>query len=229
MHAGQTNEGDGQGQAEPAYALEPAAAELYLHAASCVRNFGDFHLAISAGPDQVRLVMRLMVDPAFRALPWSKAHLWVIEDTPGRADGAFAEMAEILGDHAGIPQSHLHPVPESDDPVGDYERALRETLAWREKGHDRLDYALLGLRPDSQPDGWSGGDDPDRLALARDWGAVGMTARLLRATRLIGVVATGPAVARAVGHLTERRPSRFDLIHPVGGMMRWYLDAEACP
>jgi len=85
-----------------------------------------------------------------------------------------------------------------------------------------------------EPDGRLAGVDPaeerasehERLVLPASRG-LSMTKRLINATRLITVVATG---AHAGGHLRgfgSRDGGAFP--SPIGGALRWYLDREACP
>ena len=53
------------------------ASDLIVHSTNCVRQFGDFHLALSGGRTPFPLYERLMYDPRFRILPWQRTHLWM--------------------------------------------------------------------------------------------------------------------------------------------------------
>ena len=57
--------------------VDAVAADLLIQAHNCVRTFGDFHLALSGGTTPVLLYQRLMIDPAYRELPWTRTHLWI--------------------------------------------------------------------------------------------------------------------------------------------------------
>jgi hexose-6-phosphate dehydrogenase len=210
--------------------LDAVAAEVYLLALMCVRRFGDFHLALSSGRFQERLVRQLMIDPSVRALPWNKTHVWAISDRPDDAGAsAFRSVTGLLAGQAGIPRGNLHePEHHRSDPSREYERRLQRTLAWREKGQDRLDLALMVVEGDGSMAGFHPSDETlasdDRLVVEARSG-LAMTARLLNASRLIAVVATG---SEAGGRLLDDKGIR-SFPKPVGGYLRWYLDREACP
>ncbi|TVQ34379.1 MAG: hypothetical protein EA376_00235 [Phycisphaeraceae bacterium] len=135
--------------------IDAIASDLVIHAHNCVRAFGDFHLALSGGPAAEPLYMRLMTDPSYRNLPWRRTHLWLVEERRvGFEDerSAFRRIRETIVDHSGIPPEQTHPIfPLADDADERYEAELRETLGWREKGHDRLDFALLTVDPAPAP------------------------------------------------------------------------------
>ena len=61
-------------------ATDALLADLFIHATNCVRAFGDFHLAVSAGEEIEPALMRLMYDPGFREFPWTRT----IRDAAGR-------------------------------------------------------------------------------------------------------------------------------------------------
>ncbi|MAY73252.1 MAG: hypothetical protein CMJ31_00735 [Phycisphaerae bacterium] len=216
--------------------VEPLAAELYLHAGSCVRNFGDFHLACSVGPAQVAVVMRLMVDPAYRWLPWNRTHLWIVEDRVVPVDhpeSSMRQLVELVSDHAGIPERQIHAPPTGEGAAATYERELQSTLAWREKGQDRLDYALLALDRDGGVGGAGvvgadGGDHLFRRFEAEAGPSIAATPELIRSSRLIAIVASGAEAASGVRLVVDGRSDAIARIRPVGGAMRWYVDGEAC-
>lgn len=209
--------------------LDAAGSDLFMQATECVRAFGDFHLALSAGALQDRLYMRLMVDPKFRALPWARTHLWLVGEgacSPATPGSAYAELRETLVDHAGLPLEQAHPIEgDREDATDAYERELRETLAWREPGHDRLDCVVLAARGGAF-EGWAAGGDVDgRLVLPDAARGVALSPRFLNAARLIVVLASG---AGGRGRLDTGAIASVGL-DPVGGDLRWYLDETALP
>ncbi len=207
-------------------ALDAAGSDLYTHATECVRAFGDFHLALSVGDLQDRLYVRLMVDPKFRDLPWARTHLWLASEgacSPASPGSAYSALRETLVDHAGLPLEQAHPI-EGDraDAAGAYENEIRETLAWREPGHDRLDCVVLAAAGGSI-EGWSGGDGPGDLVRKDAADGVCLTRRLVNSARLIIVLASGagaraPLDAPALGCIG---------LKPIGGALNWYLDSDA--
>ena len=93
--------------------IDKLAAELVIHAENCVRQFGDFHLALSGGPDPVPLYERLMYDPNYRRLPWRRTHLWIVDERCVPFDDKrsnFRVISEIIVDHADIPHEQVHPI-----------------------------------------------------------------------------------------------------------------------
>jgi 6-phosphogluconolactonase len=233
--------------------LDTLAADVVVQAANCVRKFGDCHLALSGDPLLEPLYERLMYDPNCRSLPWRRTHLWVVDEAAVGFDdprSAFRRIRETIVDHSDIPPEQVHPIfPLGEDPAAHYESQLREVLAWRERGQDRLDVALLAAGGDGTIAGLSpcssalleaarlvaltaSGEQraPDSRGAAPP-PRVTMTLPLLNATRFIGVIATGADRAEVVRRLVEghdpfdRLPARG--LHPTGGALRWYLDADA--
>jgi 6-phosphogluconolactonase len=199
-----------------------------------------------------------MYDPAYRELPWRRTHLWIVDERRVPFDDErsnFKMINEIIGDHSDIPREQIHPIfAMADDAALQYERALQETLAWREKGQDRLDYVLLGMGDD----GHTASLFPHSPALREEMRLVAlnagptvtppdrvtMTYRMLNASRLLSVMVTGTGKRPALGRVESawrsgrakeqgREGAAEELpilgISPIGGELRWYLDYEACP
>lgn len=191
--------------------VDAIAADLCIHAHNCVRTFGAFHIALSGGSTPVPLYRRLMYDPNYRGLPWTRTHLWIVDERRVSFEDErsnFKMIRELLGDHSGIPPEQVHPMfalaPDADD---EYERVLREELGWRERGQDRLDYVLLGMGSDGHTASLFPGShalmaelDPNaqqRLVRINEGPGVTppdrltMTLRLINASRLIALMVTG--------------------------------------
>lgn len=236
---------------DPDDLIDVLGSELLLHARTCVRAFGDFHLALSGGSTPEPLYKRLMYDPPLREMPWKRTHLWIVDErrvpeTDNRSN--FKMIREYIVDHSGIPEDQVHPVPVGlDDPATAYEQTLREVLGWREKGHDRLDCCLLGMGDDAHTASLFPGSpaqSEDERLIANNSGPsvtppdrVTMTYRLINASRLIAVMVTGQkkrTMLARVAAASERGDGNLaELpilgIRPVGGELRWYLDGDACP
>jgi len=240
--------------------IDALAADLVIHAENCVREFGDFHVALSAGPEFERLYTRLMYDPNYRRIPWRRTHLWFVHERCVPRDderSSYRMIREILGDHADIPPEQFHPIDAgAPRPDADYESLIRDVLAWREKGQDRLDYVLLtmgaggetaGMPPDAAAfsDDPADGDEPPpgeamsqshrlvrRVATAGEADRIALAPSFLNVARLVAVLVTGAAAADAVERLARRAAAPGEMpiskIAPVNGELKWYLDALAC-
>lgn len=226
--------------------IDKLAADLVVHAENCVREFGDFHLALSGGSTPQPLYERLMYDPNYRRLPWRRTHLWIVDERCVPFDNErsnFRMISEIIGDHSDVPPEQVHPIfatsPTADV---DYERALRDTLGWREKGQDRLDFVLLGMGGDGHTASVfpcasavrersrlvvreiaESADPPERIT---------MTLPLINAARFIAVMVTGESKAGMLQRvaLGSDPPEELPIkgVRPLSGELRWYLDAQAC-
>lgn len=226
--------------------IDKLAADMVVHAENCVRTFGDFHLALSGGSTPQPLYERLMYDPNYRRLPWRRTHLWIVDERCVPFDDPrsnFRFIEETIVDHSDIPRNQVHPIfatsPTADV---DYERDLRETLAWREKGQDRLDYVLLGMGAD----GHTASLFPHSDALREEARLVRfvehrsadpphritMTLPLLNSARFIAVLVAGAAKSAMLQRIALGDDSVDDVpikgVSPLNGELKWYLDAAAC-
>lgn len=225
---------------------DAVASDLVAQATACVRQFGDFHLALSGGRTPFPLYERLMYDPRFRMLPWRRTHLWLVDErcVPFESElSNFGRIKDVIVDHADIPPEQVHPMLATlPDAAERYERAMREALGWRPKGHDRLDYAMIGMGPDGHTASIFPGSPaltaPERLVLAVPAPTtvapavprITLTLRTLNASRLVAALVVGADKAGmlrevAAGAPAERVPIAG--VRPVGGEVRWYLDSAA--
>ncbi len=226
--------------------FESLASDLLSHAFNCVREFGDFHLALSGGQTPFPLYRLLMIDPRWRGFPWRRTHLWVVDErrVPFTAPQSnWRQIEELIVEHADIPREQTHPIEATEpDAAVRYEAKLRETLAWREKGHDRLDFVLLGMGDN----GHTASLFPhtavlhERERLVADCDGptvtppprVTMTYPLINGARFIAVLVAGAAKASMLKRVAAGKDTFEDLpimgIKPVGGELRWYLDGPAC-
>jgi 6-phosphogluconolactonase len=226
--------------------IDLVAADLVVHAENCVRQFGDFHLALSGGGTPQPLYERLMYDPNCRRLPWRRTHLWIVDERCVPFDDPasnYHAIDETIVEHADIPREQVHPIfAMSQTADVDYERELRETLAWREKGQDRLDYVLLGMGADGHTASLFPHTEPlhERERLVRFNTApnaiparrVTLTFPIINSARFVAIMITGPGKAATVKRLTDPQEIWTELpikgVNPSSGELRWYLDAEAC-
>jgi 6-phosphogluconolactonase/glucosamine-6-phosphate isomerase/deaminase len=238
---------------DPDTLIDALLAELSIHARNCVRAFGDFQFAIS-GTDQTEpYVRRLMYDLNHRDFPWPRTRVWMVDEvaTDNEDDSRWARISGLVLNQSGIPPEQVHRLSITSPlakGVADYEADLRQTLGWREKGHDRLDFALLSLSPNGGVAGFESfiieqpPDDDTRLvqevtgSVAPNAPVASLTMSFINASRMISVVAQGqesrPAVTRIADAVRSRRRDKTIpalWLSPMAGELRFYLDNAACP
>jgi 6-phosphogluconolactonase len=157
----------------------------------------------------------------------------------------FRAIDETIVDHADIPREQVHPIFATSETADvQYEKELRETLAWREKGQDRLDFVLLGMGADGHTASLfphsEALDEHQRLVRFNSATPGIMPARrvtltypILNSARFVAVMVTGKSKAAMLKRVAEDRGAEVaDLpikgVDPTSGELRWYLDGEAC-
>ena len=226
--------------------LDLLAAELVVQAVACQRRFGDFELALSGGSTPQPLYDRLMYDPNCRRLPWSRTHLWLVDERGVPLDddrSNFRMINETIVEHSGIPREQVHPMdPLSETADVDYEAELREVLQWRQRGQDRLDFVLLGMGQDGHTASLFPHNDVlgerHRLIRCVDEPAaepphrVTMTFPLINSARVVAILVTGASKADAISRIAMGGTSVEQMpvtgVCPEQGQLKWFLDAEAC-
>ena len=226
--------------------IDHVTAEMVVQAKACIRQLGDFQLALSGGSSLEPLYSRLMYDPDCRELPWVRTHLWLVEEGAVPFDderSSFRVINETIVDHSGIPRQQVHPIPALEETsADDYESQLREVLQWRVPGEDRLDFVLLEMGEDGHTAGLypfsDALDETERLVRAVNVPAadpperITMTLPLIRSARVIAVIVRGSEKAATLERVSRGNESLEELpikgVRPVNGQLKWFLDAEAC-
>jgi len=227
--------------------LDDLGMALTSAAARAVDERGAFHLALSGGSTPERFYMNLCVDPRFRDIPWSKTHLWIVDERRVPLDDEksnYRMMRETLVDHLPVRRRQTHPVPvDEDDPAHAYEQAL--CAAFDEPDHiPQLDFVLLGMGDDAHTASLFPHSPALRVhdkLIANNDGEhvtppprVTMTYPLLNAAREVAVLVTGEKKADALKRVADAlatRPNPDELpitgIDPDDGDLTWYLDPTA--
>ena len=223
-------------------------AALLGAAQQAVEQRGVFHLALSGGSTPEKFYMRLVMEPVYRALPWQKTHLWMVDErrVPFDDDRSNWKMIqETLVDHLPMRRGQKHPMQVmEDDPAGLYEKELCDVFACRPQ-NPRLDFVLLGMGDDCHTASLFPHSHALRVndsLVAVNEGPhvtppprVTMTYALLNAARELAVMVTGEKKAAAIrrieaacgaggGDATEMPITGID---PIDGELTWYLDRAA--
>lgn len=226
--------------------IDLLAAEIVVQATLCVRKFGTFHLALSGGSTPLPLYERLMYDPNCRNLPWAHTHLWIVDERCVPFDDErsnFQMINETIVIHSGIPPEQVHPIAAmSQNAEVEYEAQLRELLAQREAGEDRLDFVLLGMGSDGHTASLFPSHEAinERVKIVRAIEAdnvdppqrITMTLPLINSAREIAILVTGESKAPMIERIASGHESMDELpikgVIPTNGSLKWYLDAGAC-
>lgn len=127
--------------------LDDLGGILLNTANDAIGKRGVCHIALSGGGTPEPFYMRLVTDIRFRAIPWQKMHVWIVDErrVPENDDkNNFKMIRETLVDHVPIPKRNVHPMPVmEEDPATPYEDAMRELIP-----NGRLDFVLLGMGDD---------------------------------------------------------------------------------
>ncbi|MCC6580713.1 MAG: 6-phosphogluconolactonase [Phycisphaeraceae bacterium] len=217
-------------------------AQLLMRSAiSAISARGECHLALSGGTTPEPFFIRLVTDPHYRAFPWEKTHVWLVDERRVPLDHAqsnFGMIREILLDHVVIRKRCMHPIDTlASDPAGDYERQLCDALP-----DGRLDFVLLGMGDDghtaslfphspalSIQDRWMTGNEGEHVTPPP---RVTMTYPLLNAARRRVVLVTGRKKHATLQRISQQRGPLEDL--PITGLtdsedaeLFCFLDGEA--
>lgn len=226
--------------------IDVLASELVAQAMRCVRQFGEFHLALSGGSTPIPLYERLMYDPNCRSLPWEHTHIWIVDERCVSLDDDLSNykmINETLGIHSGIPSEQMHFIDALTlNADADYETNLRKELQKREAGEDRLDFILLGMGTDGHTASLFPGHEAigERIKLVRKIEhesveppqRITMTLPLINSAREIAVLVTGESKAPMLERIASGHDSMDELpikgVIPTNGRLIWYLDTGAC-
>lgn len=234
--------------------FENLAMAVLTAASDAVGQRDAFHLALSGGSTPEPFYVHLVTDPRYRALPWDRTHLWIVDERRVPEEDPrsnYRMIRETLLDHVPMRNRQKHPMPvHLDDPGQAYEQELRELIpcdavsCGEATDIPRLDFVLLGMGDDAHTASLFPNSDAlnitNRLAAINDGPSVTppprvtMTYPLLNAARQIAVLVVGekkaPALRRVADQLAKAPdPAAMPItgIHPDAGSLTWYLDAAA--
>ncbi len=232
--------------------FEKLGDALIAAALDAVEQRGVFHVALSGGGTPEPFYVRLVTDPKFRALPWAKMHVWIVDERKVPEDHAKSNVKmirESLTDHVPMPAEQLHPMPVLEaDPAGRYEAELERAFGMKNVGGNvpRLDFILLGMGGDCHtaslfPESPALGVT-DRWIIENDGEKVvppprlTMTYPLINAGRQLAVLVVGEGKHSALGRVHDLLEADHEDITnvPISGIapsgdgeLCWYVDHAA--
>jgi 6-phosphogluconolactonase len=229
-----------------------AAARRFVAAAQdAIRTRGEFVVALSGGSTARTLYAQLAAEPHGASVNWSCVQiLWGDERcVPADHPASNFRMArETLLDVVSVPEANVHRIRGEDDPAAAavaYERVVRSVLRTptgppRDAPGARFDLILLGLGDDGHtaslfPDTATLHDRPCWVRAAyvpavSMW-RITLTPIIINAAAEVAFLVLGDAKADVLRRVLEgpRRPRELpaQLIAPVAGRVRWFVDAPA--
>jgi len=233
--------------------FDDVATEVVSMALTAVGDRGGLHLALPGGSTPGPFYQRRVIDPRWRAMPWERTHLWIVDERRVPEDDErcnYRMIRETLIEHVPLRMRQCHPMPAlAEDAAARYEQDLRRFVE-PNSPIPPLDFVLLGMGEDAH----TASLFPNSAALleaealvAINAGAnvtppdrVTMTYRLLNAARRVAVLVAGRKKAAALRRVDEQlRTGRPDIANlPITGIaplalakdpraLIWFLDTEA--
>jgi 6-phosphogluconolactonase len=225
--------------------LAEKGAELFRRAAGeAAAARQRFAVAISGGSTPRAMHRLLSTQPYRSTIPWSKVHLfWVDERLVPADDPAsnYGAARQDLLDRVPLPSGHIHPMTLSDNPssaASAYQRQLQNFFGRKEGGFPLFDLIILGIGADGhtasifptdrsalETSSWvvavkGGKPNVDRLTLS---------APVLNRARCVAFLVAGRNKAEVVKKVLEDENAGLPAtrIHPIEGRLLWLLDREA--
>lgn len=208
---------------------------------------GEACVALSGGSTPVpffRQLATVMDDPSCYTV-WSRVHFFWVDERcvpPDHADSNYRSVREHLFMKQDIDGAHIHRILGENDPDEEAGRYSGEVLRIVPHigGWPSFDWILLGLGSD----GHTASIFPDRMDLMDSdrlfehvhhpktgQPRITMTPRLINNAGRVSFMVTGTS-KHAILHDLAASPEDAvnypaDMIHPVHGLLEWWMDEEA--
>lgn len=225
--------------------LAAKGAELFFQAAlTAVQERGRFSVAVSGGSTPRRLHRKLADEYYAGAIPWSKGHIFWVDERCVAVDDPTSNYGSAKRDWLDkivIPTERLHPMPArlpAEEGAALYERELREFFQMHANQFPVFDLILLGIGAD----GHTASLFPRQAALLekRKWVAastggspnvprITLTLPVINNARKVVFIVAGKDKAGMVRRLLENGDTGLPAqrVRPINGRVRWLLDREA--
>jgi 6-phosphogluconolactonase len=232
--------------ADPQSVAHAAADQLVRLAEAAQLARGHFTLVLSGGSTPRALFELLASDAYLPRVDWSNVYVFWGDERcvpPDHADSNYRMARLALLEHVPIPFDHIyriHGEMEPEQTASAYEGSLRTFFDQRGEAVPQFDLVLLGMGDDAHTASLFPGtpalDELQHWVYAQYVPKLGvwrvtLTAPILNMAREVHFLVTGQGKAPAVAAVLEGPHSPHthpaQLIQPVSGALRWYLDEAA--
>jgi 6-phosphogluconolactonase len=229
---------------ETNHMAEKGATLFAMDAEKNAKEYGRFLVALSGGGTPRPLFRKLKAEPFRSAIPWSKIHIFWVDERCVPSTHEASNYGAALKDFIGavpVPESQVHPMPghmDSNKGAALYEKALQNTLLTREDKLPVLDFVLLGIGKDGHTASLFPGQkalrESKRWVLSVKGGhpnveRLTLTLPVINHARKILFMAAGKEKALIVKKVAELREKQYPAswVRPPIGKTIWLIDQDA--
>lgn len=223
---------------------ERGATLFAIDAEKNVKDRGRFLVALSGGGTPRPLFRKLKDEPFRSAIPWSKTHIfWVDErcipstDEASNYGAALKDFIRVVP----VPESQVHPMPghmAGNKGAALYEKVLQKALFTRGEKLPVLDFILLGIGKDGHTASLFPGrealEESNRWVLSVKGGhpnveRLTLTIPVINHARKILFMAAGKEKAPIVRKVAELQDKQYPAswVRPSMGKTIWLIDQDA--
>jgi 6-phosphogluconolactonase len=224
-------------------ALSRAVADLVLDCAlASIKARDRFILALSGGSTPKQLFSLFAADPWRKALPWSKTHLFWVDERcvpPEHNDSNYRLACDAFLDYLSLSPSQVHRIAGEDGPDKAAAAYEQELSSFFNGALPQFDVVLLGIGEDGHTASLFPG--ASTLRERKHWvlpvhleppklNRVTLTLPVLCNARDIIFLANGRSKAAVLHEIVEDGNPRgypAGLVQPGSGKLTWMVDHEA--
>jgi len=227
-------------------ALAQAAADLFVTAArKALDEKGLFYVAVSGGRTPRLLFERLVTHPEAKALPWSRCHIFWVDERYVPADDPasnFKMASESLLGPLDVPEANIHRMlteVDLDEAVAQYASTIQSVFSLQPGDVPVFDLIQLGMGSDGHtaslfPHSYEADTQASvmwTVPPAAPHHRITLTSRVLQAGSQLMVLLTGKDKADMLKTVFSSEPDVMQYpVHtlwPVMDRVAWLLDEEA--
>jgi len=205
-------------------------------------------VALSGGHTP-KAFFQVLAEPPYRdGLPWDKAIVFWGDERcvpPDDDQSNFKMTNDALLSHINIPEANIHRVLGENPPgeeVTRYEEEIKRNIPAAGNGFPRFDWIFLGMGEDGHTASLFPGaptlKERDRICVVATHPETGqkrisITLPVIdnaeRVSFLVSGAAKVPVLKEIMEKGSEPLPYPSSMVHPVDGILEWYVDKAAAP